>query len=148
MAITTSAVCNTFKNQLLSATHNFTQTSGNKFYLALYTSSAVLGKSTTDYTATGETSNDAGSAYTARGKLLAVAGQTHKLSNDTAIVDWANLSWQTATITARGALIYNDSQADKAVAVLDFGGDKTATAGTFTIQFPNFTDTLAILRIA
>ena len=82
------------------------------------------------------------------GKIFAIGSQTHKLSSDTAIVDWANLSWQTATITARGALIYNDSQADKAVCVLDFGGDKTATAGTFTIQFPNFTDTLAILRIA
>ena len=145
MAITTSAVCNTFKNQLLSATHNFTQTSGNKFYLALYTNSATLGKSTTEFTTSGETS---GTGYTTRGKQLAVANQTHKLSNDTAIVDWANLSWQTATITARGALIYNTSSSDKAVCVLDFGGDKTATAGTFTIQFPNFTDTLAILRIS
>jgi|TARA_R110000744_G_scaffold60583_1_gene125545 hypothetical protein len=145
MAITTSAVANTFKNQLLSATHNFTQTSGNHFYLALYTSSAVLGKSTTDYTTSGESS---GTGYAAGGLLLAVAGQTHKLASDTAIVDWTNLSWQTATITARGALIYNKSSSDKAVCVLDFGGDKTATAGTFTIQFPNFTDTLAILRIA
>ena len=145
MAITTSAVCNTFKNQLLSATHNFTQTSGNKFYLALYTSSATLGKSTTEFTTSGETS---GTGYTTRGKLLAVAGQTHKLSNDTAIIDWTNLSWLTASITARGALIYNASSADKAVCVLDFGGNKTATAGTFTIQFPNFTDTLAILRIS
>ena len=145
MAITTSAVANTFKNQLLSATHNFTQTSGNHFYLALYTSSATLGKSTTDYTTSGESS---GTGYAAGGLLLAVAGQTHKLASDTAIVDWTNLSWQTATITARGALIYNASSADKAVCVLDFGGDKTATAGTFTIQFPNFTDTLAILRIS
>tara|TARA_R110000824_G_scaffold134082_2_gene296945 strand:+ start:1353 stop:1790 length:438 start_codon:yes stop_codon:yes gene_type:complete len=145
MAITTSAVANTFKNQLLSATHNFAQTSGNHFYLALYTSSAVLGKSTTDYTTSGETT---GTGYGAGGLLLAVAGQTHKLASDTAIVDWTNLSWQTASITARGALIYNKSSSDKAVCVLDFGGDKTATAGTFTIQFPNFTDTLAILRIA
>ena len=145
MAITSSAVCNTFKNQLLSGTHNFDQTSGNHFYLAMYISTATIGKSTTDYLTAGETS---GTNYSAGGKLLAVAGQTHKLASDTAIVDWANLSWQTATITARGALIYNDSQADKAVCVLDFGGDKTATAGTFTIQFPNFTDTLAILRIA
>ena len=145
MAITTSAVCNTFKNQLLSATHNFTQTSGNKFYLALYTNSATLGKSTTEFTTSGETS---GTGYTTRGKQLAVANQTHKLSNDTAIVDWANLSWLTASITARGAVIYNNSASDKAVCVLEFGGDKTATAGTFTIQFPNFTDTLAILRIS
>ena len=145
MAITTSAVCNSFKNQLLSATHNFTQTSGDKFYLALYTNSAAIGKSTTDYLTGGETS---GTGYTAKGKQLAVANQTHKLSNDTAIVDWANLSWLTASITARGALIFNTSASDKAVCVLDFGGDKTATAGTFTIQFPNFTDTLAILRIS
>ena len=146
MAITTSAVCNTFKNQLLgNDIHNFDQTSGDHYYLAMYISTATIGKSTTDYLTAGETS---GTNYSAGGKLLAVAGQTHKLSNDTAIVDWANLSWQTATITARGALIYNKSSSDKAVCVLDFGGDKTATAGTFTIQFPNFTDTLAILRIA
>ena len=145
MAITSSAVCNTFKNQLLSGTHNFDQTSGNHFYLAMYISTATIGKSTTDYLTAGETS---GTNYSAGGKLLAVAGQTHKLASDTAIVDWTNLSWQTATLTARGALIYNKSASDKAVAVLDFGGDKTATAGTFTIQFPNFTDTLAILRIA
>jgi hypothetical protein len=146
MAITTSAVCNTFKNQLLgNDIHNFDQTSGDHFYLAMYISTATIGKSTTDYLTAGETS---GTNYSAGGKLLAVAGQTHKLSNDTAIVDWSNLSWQTATITARGALIYNKSSSDKAVCVLDFGGDKTATAGTFTIQFPNFTDTLAILRIA
>ena len=146
MAITSSAVCNTFKNELLgNDIHNFDQTSGDHYYLAMYISTAVIGKSTSDYLAGGETS---GSGYAAGGKLLAVAGQTHKLSNDTAIVDWTNLSWQTATLTARGALIYNKSAALKAVAVLDFGGDKTATAGTFTIQFPNFTDTLAILRIA
>ena len=146
MAITTSAVCNTFKNQLLgNDIHNFDQTSGDHFYLAMYIRTATIGKSTTDYLTAGETS---GTNYSAGGKLLAVAGQTHKLSNDTAIVDWTNLSWQTATLTARGALIYNKSSSDKAVCVLDFGGDKTATAGTFTIQFPNFTDTLAILRIA
>jgi len=146
MAITSSAVANTFKNQLLgNDIHNFDQTSGDHFYLAMYISTATIGKSTTDYLTAGETS---GTNYSAGGKLLAVAGQTHKLSNDTAIVDWTNLSWQTATLTARGALIYNKSSSDKAVCVLDFGGDKTATAGTFTIQFPNFTDTLAILRIA
>ena len=145
MAITSSAVCNTFKNQLLSGTHDFDQTSGDIFKVAMYISTATIGKSTTDYLTAGETS---GSGYAAGGKKLAIGSQTHKLASDTAIVDWANLSWQTATITARGALIYNDSQADKAVCVLDFGGDKTATAGTFTIQFPNFTDTLAILRIS
>ena len=146
MAITSSAVCNTFKNELLgNDIHNFDQTSGDHYYLAMYLSTAVIGKSTSDYLAGGETS---GTNYSAGWKLLAVAGQTHKLASDTAIVDWTNLSWQTATLTARGALIYNKSSSNKAVCVLDFGGDKTATAGTFTIQFPNFTDTLAILRIA
>ena len=145
MAITSSAVCNTFKNQLLSGTHDFDQTSGDIFKVAMYISTATIGKSTTDYLSAGETS---GTGYDATGKKLAIGSQTHKLASDTAIVDWANLSWQTATITARGALIYNDSQADKAVCVLDFGGDKTAKAGNFTIKFPNFTDTLAILRIA
>jgi hypothetical protein len=146
MTITTSAVCNTFKNELLgNDIHNFDQTSGDHYYLAMYISTAVIGKSTSDYLAGGETS---GTGYDAGGKLLAVAGQTHKLASDTAIVDWTNLSWETATITARGALIYNKSSSNKSVCVLDFGGDKTATAGTFTIQFPNFTDTLAILRIA
>ena len=146
MAITSSAVCNTFKNELLgNDIHNFDQTSGDHYYLAMYISTAVIGKSTSDYLAGGETS---GTGYDAGGKLLAVAGQTHKLASDTAIVDWTNLSWETATITARGALIYNKSSSNKSVCVLDFGGDKTATAGTFTIQFPNFTDTLAILRIA
>ena len=145
MAITSSAVCNTFKNQLLSGTHNFDQTTGDVFKVALYISTATIGKSTTDYLTAGEAS---GAGYSAPGQKLIVGTQTHKLASDTAIVDWANLSWQTATITVRGALIYNDSKADKAVAVLDFGGQKTSTAGTFTIQFPNFTDTLAILRIA
>ena len=145
MAITSSAVCNTFKNQLLSGTHDFDQTSGDIFKVAMYISTATIGKSTTDYLSAGETS---GTGYDATGKKLAIGSQTHKLASDTAIVDWANLSWQTATITARGALIYNKSSSNKAVCVLDFGGDKTATAGTFTIQFPNFTDTLAILRIA
>ena len=145
MAITTSAVCNSFKNQLLSGTHNFTQTTGNKFNLALYTNSATIGKSTTDYLTSGETS---GTNYTAGGKKLAVASQLVTLESDTACVDFANVSWQTATITARGALIYNTSSSDKAVCVLDFGGDKTSTAGTFTIQFPAATDTQAILRIA
>ena len=145
MAITTSAVANTFKNQLLSATHNFDQTSGNHFYLAMYISTATIGKSTTDYLAAGETS---GTGYDAKGKLLAVAGQTHKLSNDTAIVDWTNLSWQTATVTARGALIYNSNASNKAVVVLDFGGDKTSTSGTFTIAFPAADASNAILRLA
>ena len=111
----------------------------------MYISTATLGKSTTDYLTAGETS---GTNYTAGGKKLAVASQLVTLESDTACVDFANVSWQTATITARGALIYNTSSSDKAVSVLDFGGDKTATAGTFTIQFPAATSTQAILRIA
>jgi len=132
-----------FAQELLKGTHNFTS---NTIKLALYTANPYTTAST-QYT-TGSANQVSGTGYTTRGKLLAVAGQTHKLSNDTAIIDWTNLSWLTASITARGALIYNASSADKAVCVLDFGGDKTATAGTFTIQFPNFTDTLAILRIS
>ena len=144
MAITTSAVCNSFKTQLLEGEHDF-GVSTDVFKIAMYISTATLGKSTTDYLTAGETS---GTNYTAGGKKLAVASQLVTLESDTACVDFANVSWQTATITARGALIYNTSSSDKAVCVLDFGGDKTSTAGTFTIQFPAPTSTQAILRIA
>ena len=145
MAITTSAVCNSFKEQLFEKVHDFTASSGDVFKIAMYISTATIGKSTTDYLTAGETS---GTNYSAGGKKLAVASQLVTLESDTACVDFANVSWQTATVTARGALIYNTSSSDKAVCVLDFGGDKTSTAGTFTIQFPAPTSTQAILRIA
>ena len=142
MAIT-QAVANSFKTEELTGTHNFTATTGNSFKIALYTNSATISKSTTAYTTTAEVS---GTGYTATGNTL--TSVTPVLSSDTAVCDFADTSWTSATITARGALIYNDTQSDKAVVVLDFGGDKTSTAGTFTIQFPAADASNAILRLA
>jgi len=145
MAITTNAICNTFKKELLEATHNFKNPGGNTFKLAMYTNSATLGKSTTSFTTGNEVSSPSG--YSSGGKALVNVGTS--LATNTAITDFADLSFVGVTLTARGALIYNDTATgDPAVAVLDFGGDKTATAGTFTIQFPAFTTSAAILRIA
>jgi hypothetical protein len=145
MAITTNAICNSFKKELLEATHNFSNPGGNSFKLSMYTNSATLGKSTTSFTTGNEVSSPSG-GYSSGGKALVNTGTS--LATNTAITDFADLSFVGVTLTARGALIYNDTNADKAVAVLDFGGDKTATAGTFTIQFPAFTTSAAILRIA
>ena len=145
MAITTNAICSSFKKELLQADHNF-DTSGNsvnKFKLAMYTSTATLGKSTTSFTTGSEVSS---SGYTSGGKALVNTGTS--LSVNTAITNYSNLSFTGVTLTARGALIYNTSNSNTAVCVLDFGGDKTATAGTFTVQFPAFTSTAAILRIS
>jgi hypothetical protein len=142
MAIT-SAICTSFKQELLVGTHNFTASSGNTFKLALYTSSATLGAGTTDYSATNEVS---GTNYTAGGNAL--TNVTPTTSGTTAIVDFADLTFGTATVTARGCLIYNDTNSDKAVAAIDFGGDKTSTAGNFTIVFPSPTATGAIIRLA
>ena len=145
MAITTNAICNTFKKELLEAKHNFSNPGGNTFKLAMYTNSATLGKSTTSFTTGNEVSSPSG--YSSGGKALVNTGTS--LATNTAITDFADLSFVGVTLTARGALIYNDTATgDPAVAVLDFGGDKTATAGTFTIQFPAFTTSAAILRIA
>jgi hypothetical protein len=146
MAITTNAIANSFKKELLEAKHNFTQTTGSKFKLALYTSSATLGASTTSYT----TDNEVGASgqYASGGGALAVGSQQTSVASGVAIVDFADRSFTGVTLTARGALIYNTSNSDSAVAVLDFGGDKTATSGTFTIQFPDFTTSAAILRIS
>jgi len=146
MAITTNAICNTFKKELLEATHNFSNPGGNTFKLSMYTNSATLGKSTTSFTTGNEVSSPSG-GYSSGGKALVNTGTS--LASNTAITDFSDLSFTGVTITARGALIYNDTATgDPAVAVLDFGGDKTATAGTFTIQFPAFTTSAAILRIA
>ena len=145
MAITTNAICNTFKKELLEATHNFSNPGGNTFKLAMYTNSATLGKSTTSFTTGNEVTSPSG--YTSGGKALVNVGTS--VASDTAITDFSDLSFTGVTLTARGALIYNDTATgDPAVAVLDFGGDKTATSGTFTIQFPAFTTSAAILRIA
>jgi len=143
MAIT-QAVCNTFKSELLGAVHDFDSGSGQVFKLALYTSAANLSAATTAYTATGEVANSG--QYTATGGIL--QSQTVSLDGSVGIVDFADLSFTGVTLTARGALIYNTSATNKAVCVLDFGADKTATSGTFTIVFPAFTSAAAILRIA
>ena len=147
MAITTNAICNSFKKQLMGGEHDF-DSGGDTFKLAMYISTAVLGESTTNYASTSEVSS---SGYTAGGKAL--VNQGVKVSSGVAITSFANLSFTGVTLTARGALIYNTTTdggtgTTEAVAVLDFGGDKTATSGTFTIQFPAFTTSAAILRIA
>ena len=141
-----SAVCNSFKQEILVGTHNFTASSGNSFKLALYTSSASLGAGTTAYATTNEISNTSGSAYTAGGK--AIVSVTPALSGSTAVCDFADISFTSASFTANGCLIYNDSKADKAVCTVAFGGDKTVSSGTFTIQFPAASASAAIVRIA
>lgn len=142
MAIT-SAICTSFKQELLVGTHNFTASSGDSFKLALYTSSATLGAGTTTYVTTGEAT---GTGYTAAGSAL--TNVTPVTTGTTAVVDFADLTFSAATVTARGCLIYNDTDSDKAVAAIDFGGDKTSTAGDFTIVFPSATATGAIIRLA
>ena len=146
MAIT-SAVCNSFKVEVLQAEHNFTASSGNTFNLALYTSSATLNKSTTAYSSSNEITNTSGSAYSAKGKAL--TSVTPALSTDTACCDFADVSWTSASFTANGCLIFNDSHSsDAAVCAIAFGGDKTVSSGTFTIQFPTADASNAIIRIA
>ena len=145
MAIS-SAICNSFKQELLVGTHNFTASSGNSFKLALYTSSASLGAGTTAYSSSNEISNTSGSAYTAGGKAL--TSVTPVLDGSTACCDFADISFTSASFTANGCLIYNDTQSDKACAVVAFGGDKTVSSGTFTIQFPAADASNAIIRIA
>ena len=141
-----SAVCNSFKQEILVGTHNFTASSGNAFKLALYTSSASLGAGTTAYSTSNEISNASGSAYTAGGKAL--TSVTPVLDGSTAVCDFADISFTSASFTANGCLIYNDTQSDKAVCVVAFGGDKTVSSGTFTIQFPAAAASTAIVRIA
>ena len=145
MAFNGNFMCTSFKQQLLTGTHNFTASSGNTFKLALYTNSATFTAATTAYTATNEV-GDSGSYSAGGGTLTNVTPTT---SGTTALTDFADLAFTSATITARGALIYNDSAAgDPTVAVLDFGADKTSTTGTFTIQFPTADASNAIIRIA
>ena len=145
------AMCTSFKQELMLGTHNFA-TNGNAFKLALYaeggggksSTTATLGAATTAYTTTGEIANSGG--YTAGGGALTkVAPST---SGTTAFTDFADISFTTATITAMGALIYNDTNSDKAVCVLDFSSNKSSTSGTFTVQFPTADASNAIIRIA
>ena len=142
MAIT-QAMCTSFKKELLEGTHNFKNSGGSTFKLALFTSSATLGASTTAYATTNEAT---GTNYTAGGANLTRVDPSS--SGTTALTDFADLTFSTATVTANGALIYNSSASDKAVIVLAFGGDKTSTAGDFTIQFPTADASNAIIRIA
>ena len=143
MAIT-SAICNSFKTQILTGVHNFTQ-GGNQFKLALYTSSANLSKSTTQYVTNGEVAN--GNGYTTEGIVL--TNVTPALSGDVACCDFSDVSFTSASFTTRGCLIYNETVAnDPAVCAIDFGGDKTVSSGTFTIQFPAADASNAIVRIA
>jgi hypothetical protein len=139
---TTSAICTSFKQQLLVGTHNFTN-AANSFKLALYTSSATLGATTTVYVTTGQAT---GTNYTAGGSAL--TNVTPFATGTTAVCDFSDLTFSTATITARSCLIYNDTQGDKAVCAVDFGGNKTSTAGDFTVVFPAPTATGAIIRLA
>ena len=141
-----NTVMTSFKSQLMEGTHDLA-TSGDTFKLALYTDSSTIGPSLGSFTATGQITDSTGD-YASGGKKLARSGQTHKLSGTTAIVDFANLSYLTATITAMGALIYNTSHENRSVAVLDFVTNKVSTSGTFTIQFPAFNATEAIIRLA
>ena len=152
MAITTNAICNTFKKELLQGKHDF-DTSSDTYKLAMYTSLATLGASTENYSPDlgGTGTEVTSSGYTAGGSAL--VNQGVKVSSAVAITNFANLSFTAVTLSAQGALIYNTTTdggtgTTDAVCVLDFGGVKTATAGTFTIQFPAFTTSAAILRIA
>jgi len=139
------AVCNSFKAQLLDGNHDFSAAGGNTFKLALYTTAATLNATTTVYTSTNEVTGTGGQ-YSAGGGVL--QGQTVSLDSATGIVDFADLSFTGVTLSALGAVIYNTSFGNAAVCVLDFGAEKTATSGTFTILFPAFTAAAAILRIA
>jgi len=150
MAIT-SAVCTSFKVELLKGEHNFTASTGDTFKIALFTSSATLGASTTAYSTSNEITNTSGTAYTAGGATLTSVTPTS--SGTTAYCDFADVSWTSASFTANGCLIYNTttgtgSSTTDSVCAIAFGGDKTATSGTFTIQFPTADASDAILRIA
>jgi hypothetical protein len=144
MAIS-SAICNSFKQEILVEGHNFTNGT-DTFKLALYTSSATLGASTTAYSVTNEISNTSGSAYSAGGKNL--TSVTPVLDGSTAVCDFGDISWTSASFTANGCLIYNSTNSNKAVCAVAFGGDKTVSSGTFTIQFPAAAASTAIVRIA
>ena len=143
MAITT-AMCTSFKKEILEAVHNFKNTGGSTFNLALYTSSASLGASTTAYTTSNEIS---GTGYTAKGASLTRVDPS--TSGTTALTDFSDLTFSSSSLTARGALIFNDrASGDPSVCALDFGADKTSSSGDFTIQFPAADASNAIIRIA
>jgi hypothetical protein len=143
MAIT-QAMCTSFKKELMEAKHNFLNSGGNTFKIALYTSSATLSAATTAYSATNEVS---GTNYTAAGNTRTNVNPAS--SGTTGFTDFADTTWSSSTITARGAVVYNDSASgDPSVIVLNFGADKTSSAGDFTITFPTADASDAIIRIA
>ena len=145
MAFTGNAMCTSFKVELMQAVHNFTTGTGNTFKLAMYDNSASFTAATTAYTATNEVT--ASGDYVAGGGAL--TNVTPTSSGTTAFTDFADLSFTSATITAYGAMIYNDTAAgNPSVCILDFGGAKTSTSGTFTIVFPTADASNAIIRIA
>ena len=142
MAIS-QAMCTSFKVELMQGIHNISASGGDSFKMALYSSAATLGAGTTAYSATNEIT---GTGYEAGGKALTRVDPAS--GGTTAFTDFADLSWPGASLTARGALIYNASDGNRAVCVLDFGSDKTVSDGTFTIQFPAAAAGTAITRIA
>lgn len=145
MAFTGNFMCTSFKQEILQGVHNFTASTGDTFKLALYTNSASFTAATTAYTASNEVG--ASGSYVAGGGAL--TNITPTTSGTTAFADFSDLTFTSATITARGALIYNDTAAgDPSVVVLDFGSDKTSTAGDFQIVFPTADASNAIIRIA
>ena len=145
MAFTGNFMCTSFKKELMTGTHNFTTSTGNTFKLALYTNSASFTAATTAYTVTNEVANSG--TYSAGGGTL--TNVTPTSSGTTALTDFADITFTSATITARGALIYNDTAAgDPTVVVLDFGSDKSSTSGDFQIVFPTADSSNAIIRIA
>lgn len=150
MAFSGNFMTTSFKKQLLEGAHDFRASGGDTFYMALYTNSATLDASTTAYTTSGETTNTSGSAYVAGGQALSNVNPT--TSGTTAFTDFADEVWTTASFTARGAMIYNTTPAhtytNPSVLILDFGSDKTASAGDFTVIFPTADASNAILRIA
>jgi len=147
MAFNGNFMCTSFKKELLEAKHNFLNSGGSTFQLALYTNSATFTAATTAYTTGNEISNTAGSAYSAKGNTLTRVNPS--TSGTTALTDFADSTWASASFTARGALIFNDSASgDPTVIVLDFGADKTASNGTFAVVFPTADASNAIIRIA
>ena len=150
MAFTGNYLCTSFKQQLLEGVHDFRASGGDSFYIALYTNSASFTAATTAYTTSNEITNTSGSAYVAGGGLLSNVNPSS--SGTTALTDFADETWSSASFTARGAMIYNSTPAhtysNPSVVILDFGSDKTASAGDFTIVFPTADASNAIIRIA
>tara|TARA_E500000318_G_scaffold37530_1_gene36148 strand:+ start:1300 stop:1752 length:453 start_codon:yes stop_codon:yes gene_type:complete len=147
----TSAICSSFKQELLQGKHNFSSSGGDTFKLALYDSSATLGASTTDYSTSEEITNTSGTAYVAGGETLTRTGVG--LTSTTAFTDFSDVTYTSASFTANAALIYNTttgtgSSTTDAVCAIAFGGDKTASNGTFKIEFPTNDATAAIIRLA